>query len=209
VARYRGAACRLCRREGVKLHLKGERCLSAKCAMERKAYPPGMHGLSRRKKDTEYKLQLREKQKARRIYGLMEKQFRTTYDKASRKPGITGEVFIQMLEKRLDNVVFRLGFAPSRQAARQLVTHKHFFVNGKVVNLPSYSLKKGDKVEIAEKSRKLKAFETALENRASVKAVSWLSWVEGELKAEVIDEPMSEDINIPVEEHLIVEFYSK
>ncbi len=168
-----------------------------------------MHGLNRRRKESEYGIQLREKQKVRRIYGLMEKQFRNTYDKAARKTGITGEVFLQMLEKRLDNVVHRLGFAPSRNFARQLVSHKHFLINGKVVNLPSYQVKKGDVIEVNKKSKEKKVFAGTLDRRASLELASWLSWSEGELKGEVIDDPMVQEKKIPVEEHLIVEFYSK
>jgi len=209
MATYRGSVCRLCRRENTKLFLKGERCLSAKCAIERRAYPPGMHGLSRRRKVSEFGIQLREKQKTRRYYGLMERQFHNTFKKAAKKVGITGEIFLQMLETRLDNVVHHLGFASSRRQARQLVSHGHFTVNGKRVDLPSFQVKKGDVIEVHPASRKKKIFEKVIEKRAKLSPVSWLAWAEGALKGEVLDVPRSEDIKIPVEEHLIVEFYSK
>jgi small subunit ribosomal protein S4 len=210
LARYRGPSCRLCRREGAKLFLKGERCISSKCGLDRRAYFPGQHGpTARRKKETEYGIQLREKQKARRIFGLLEKQFRNTFEKAERKDGITGLVFLQLLENRLDNVVFRLGLAVSRQQSRQLVGHKHVTVNGKKVNLPSYQVKKGDVIELSQKSRKKKFMEGVLDRRASLSLVSWLSWGEGELKGQVTDDPKPEDFGHPVNEQLIVEFYSK
>jgi len=209
VARYRGSVCRLCRREGTKLFLKGERCITAKCAVDKRNYGPGQHGQRRRVKVTEYGIQLREKQKARRIYGLLEKQFRNTFERAERKKGITGELFLQMLEKRLDNVVFRLGFAANRRQSRQLVGHNHFLVNGKKVNLPSFQVKKGDVIEIAPHSKKSKLFVERLEKRAELVLPSWLTVMEGELKGEVVDDPKHEDIAIPVKEQLIVEFYSK
>lgn len=209
MARYRDASCRLCRRELTKLFLKGERCVSSKCALERRNYVPGMISNMRRPKVTEYGLQLREKQKARRIYGMLEKQFHITFVRAERKKGITGEVFLQLLERRLDNVVFRLGLAVSRQQARQVVLHKHIFVNGKKVNLPSYQVKKGDVIETSPKAKKTKMFTGALEKRAALLLPSWLAVTEGELKGEVIDDPKPEDIMIPVKEQLIVEYYSK
>lgn len=210
MARYRGSVCRLCRRESIKLFLKGERCFTSRCAIERRNYAPGMHGQGKRpRKPTEYRLQLREKQKARRIYGILEKQFRNTFEKAERKKGITGEVFLQLLEKRLDNVVFRLGFTANRRQSRQLVGHRHFLVNGKMLNLPSYQVRKGDVIEVAERSRKIPAFEERLEKRAELTLPSWLSISEGELKGQVTDDPKPADISIPVNEQLIVEFYSK
>lgn len=210
MAVYHGSVCRLCRREGTKLFLKGERCLSTRCAIERRSYPPGLHGQGRRpKKPTEYGLQLREKQKARRIYGLLEKQFRNTFHKAVRKKGITGEVFLQLLEKRLDNVIYRLGFAVNRRQSRQLVGHKHIMVNGKMLNFPSYVVCKGDVIEVAGKSRKLPNFVERMENRGKLALPSWLSVTEGELKGAVIDDPKTEDIALPVNEQLIVEYYSK
>jgi len=168
-----------------------------------------MHGLSRRRKVSEFGIQLREKQKTRRYYGLMERQFHNTFKKAAKKVGITGEIFLQMLETRLDNVVHHLGFAASRRQARQLVSHGHLAVNGKRVNLPSYQVKKGDVVEVHKASRKKKIFEKVMEKRAQLSPVSWLAWAEGELKGEVLDIPRPEDVKISVEEHLIVEFYSK
>lgn len=210
MARYRGSVCRLCRREATKLFLKGERCLTARCAIERRSYPPGVHGQGRRpKKPTEYGLQLREKQKARRIYGLLEKQFRNTFHQAVRKKGITGEVFLQLLEKRLDNVIYRLGFAINRSQSRQLVGHRHIMVNGKMLNFPSYVVRKGDVIEVAGKSRKLPSFVERLENRGDLALPSWLTVTEGELKGTVIDDPKREDVAIPVNEQLIVEYYSK
>lgn len=210
MARYRGSVCRLCRREATKLFLKGERCMTNRCAIERRAYAPGMHGQGRRpKKPTEYGLQLREKQKARRIYGILEKQFRNTFEKAERKKGITGEIFLQLLEKRLDNVVFRLGFAETRRQSRQLVGHRHFLVNGKRLNLPSYMVRKGDVIEVAETSRKIPVFVGRLEKRDALTLPSWLSISEGELKGQITDDPKPEDVAIPVNEQLIVEFYSK
>lgn len=210
MARYRGSVCRLCRREATKLFLKGERCMTNRCAIERRAYAPGMHGQGRRpKKPTEYGLQLREKQKARRIYGILEKQFRNTFEKAERKKGITGEIFLQLLEKRLDNVVFRLGFAETRRQSRQLVGHRHFLVNGKRLNLPSYMVRKGDVIEVVETSRKIPVFVERLEKRDALTLPSWLSISEGELKGQITDDPKPEDVTIPVNEQLIVEFYSK
>ena len=165
MAVYHDARCRLCRREGMKLFLKGARCLTDKCAFERRGYAPGEHGKSRRAKETNYGLQLREKQKARRIYGLLERQFRHTFTKAIESKGVTGEVLLQMLERRLDNVVFRLGLAPSRSAARQLVRHRHFAVNGKSVDIPSYQVRPGDEVQVREKSRELTVVKHSLDSR--------------------------------------------
>ena len=184
--------------------------MTNRCAIERRAYAPGMHGQGRRpKKPTEYGLQLREKQKARRIYGILEKQFRNTFEKAERKKGITGEIFLQLLEKRLDNVVFRLGFAETRRQSRQLVGHRHFLVNGKRLNLPSYMVRKGDVIEVVETSRKIPVFVERLEKRDALTLPSWLSISEGELKGQITDDPKPEDVTIPVNEQLIVEFYSK
>ncbi len=208
MSRYREGLCRLCRREGTKLFLKGDRCLSAKCAIERRAYPPGQHG-QRRTKLTEYAIQLREKQKARRVYGIVERQFRKTFHNAERKTGITGEVFLQLLERRLDSALYRLGFAVNRRQARQIAGHGHIFVNGKKVTIPSFVVKKGDVIEAGPKSKKLKHFTDVLERRAQLKLPSWLSIAEGELKGTVLDDPKPEDIGIPVRESMIVEFYSK
>ena len=207
MARDTGAKCRQCRREGLKLFLKGERCLTEKCAIERRSYPPGDHGRGRIKQ-SEYLLQLREMQKARRYYGLLEKQFRNTYAKASRGSGPTGENLLRMLETRLDNVVYRLGYARSRPMARQLVGHGHVMVNGKRVDIPSFSLKSGDTVIVREGSRQNP---TILHAQEEVKGRGIPEWIspEGELGAKVVSMPTREQINLPVQEQLIVELYSK
>lgn len=208
MSRYREGLCRLCRREGTKLFLKGDRCLTEKCAIERRAYAPGQHG-QRRTKLTEYAIQLREKQKARRVYGMVERQFRKTFHNAERRTGITGEIFLQLLERRLDSVLYRLGFAVNRRQGRQLVGHGHILVKGRKVTIPSFVVKKGDVIEVASRSRKLKHFTDVLERRAQLKLPSWLSIAEGELKGTVLDDPKAEDIAIPVRESMVVEFYSK
>ncbi len=208
MSRYREGLCRLCRREGTKLFLKGDRCLTEKCAIERRAYAPGQHG-QRRTKLTEYAIQLREKQKARRIYGVVERQFRKTFHNAERRKGITGELFLQFLERRLDSVLYRLGFAVNRRQGRQLAGHGHILVNGKKVTIPSFVVKKGDVIEVSVKSKKMKHFTDVLERRAQLKLPSWLSIAEGELKGTVLDDPKPEDVAIPVRESMIVEFYSK
>lgn len=208
MARYREGVCRLCRRENTKLFLKGDRCITEKCAIERRTYPPGQHG-QKRAKVTEFGIQLREKQKARRIYGILERQFRKTFHGAERRTGITGEIFLQLLERRLDNAIYRIGMAVNRRQARQLVGHGHFMVNGKPVNLPSYVVKKGDVIEVAPRSKKMKHFAGMLERRAQLRLPSWLTVTEGELKASVTDDPKPDDIQLPVREQLIVEFYSK
>ncbi|HHD11396.1 MAG TPA: 30S ribosomal protein S4 [Deltaproteobacteria bacterium] len=208
MARYTGPVCKLCRREGMKLFLKGERCLTDKCAFERRPYPPGQHGQSR-SKISEYGLQLREKQKVKRIYGLLETQFRNLFKKAERMRGVTGENLISLLERRLDNVVYRLGFASSRREARILVTHGHFRVNGRKVNIPSYLIKEGDTIEVAEK---LKASEKIKENLKSAERrgiPEWLSLDAENLKGVVTRLPQRMDVTMPIEEHLIVELYSK
>ena len=206
MARYTGASCRLCRREGQKLFLKGERCYSVKCAMEKRSYAPGQHGLSR-KKISEYGVQLREKQKAKRFYGLQETQFRNLFDKAVKKKGITGENLLVMLETRMDNVVFRLGFASSRKEARQLVTHGHFIVNGKKLDIPSAMLKAGDLVKVKEKSTNSPKFKEIKEMAISVPP--WISVDVEKLEGKIISMPSREDIDTPISEHLIVELYSK
>ncbi len=206
MARYTEASCRLCRREGQKLFLKGERCYSAKCALEKKNYAPGQHGQSR-KKMSEYGLQLREKQKAKRFYGLQETQFRNLFDKAARKTGITGENLLILLESRLDNVVFRLGFASSRKEARQLVVHGHFTVNGKKVDIPSYEVKAGDVVKVKEKSTNSPKFKEVKEMSISVPA--WVTVDVEKLEGKVVALPRREEIDTPIAEHLIVELYSK
>ena len=206
MARYTDPSCRLCRREGQKLFLKGERCYSTKCSMENRSFPPGQHGQGR-KKVSEYGLQLREKQKAKRFYGLQEAQFRNTFDKASRKTGITGENLLIMLETRLDNVVFRLGFASSRKEARQLVTHGHFQVNGKKVDIPSYAVSVGDVIKIKEKSTNSPKFKEIKEMSITVPA--WVSVDVEKLEGKIVAMPVRDDIDTPIAEHLIVELYSK
>lgn len=209
MARYTDAVCRLCRRENQKLHLKGDRCYTGKCALERRpAQPPGQHGKGR-KKLSEYGLQLREKQKARRYYCVLESQFEKYFEMAVAKKGVTGENLLRILESRLDNVVYRLGFAMSRPEARQLVSHGHFTVNGKKVNIPSYLLKAGDVVALREKSRSSDKFKTVIEANASRVPPKWLDLNADTMEAKVIELPNREDIDFPVEEHLIVELYSK
>lgn len=206
MARYTGAVCRQCRREGQKLFLKGERCYSGKCAIERRAYAPGQHGQSR-KKFSEYGLQLREKQKVRRYYGVLESQFAKYFEMAEKKKGVTGDNLLSIVESRLDNVVYRLGFAMSRPEARQLVRHGHFTVNGKKVDIPSYLLNVGDVIAVKEgsmSSEKIKSILEANEKRAIVK------WLERDgTSGKVIGVCEKEDIDLPIEEHLIVELYSK
>ena len=209
MARYTGAVCRQCRREGQKLFLKGDRCYTDKCAMERRAFAPGQHGNARNKKMSEYGLQLREKQKARRYYGVLESQFRKYYEMASSKKGVTGENLLSILESRLDNVIYRLGFAMSRPEARQLVRHGHFTVNGKKVDIPSYLVKPGEVIALKESSRSVEKFKAALEANASRKAPQWLDFDKNNLVAKVVAEPARADIDMPIEEHLIVELYSK
>ena len=206
MSRYTDASCRLCRREGQKLFLKGERCYSGKCAIEKRNFPPGQHGQGR-KKVSDYGLQLREKQKAKRFYGLQETQFRNLFDKAARKKGITGENLLILLETRLDNVVFRLGFASSRKEARQLVTHGHFTVNGKKVDIPSYAVKPGDVINIKEKSASSPKFKEIKDMAITVPA--WMTVDVDKLEGKVVAMPTREEIDTPVAEHLIVELYSK
>jgi small subunit ribosomal protein S4 len=209
MAVYHDARCRLCRREGMKLFLKGARCLTDKCAFERRGYAPGEHGKSRRVKETNYGLQLREKQKARRIYGLLERQFRHTFTKAIESKGVTGEVLLQMLERRLDNVVFRLGLAPSRSAARQLVRHRHFAVNGKSVDIPSYQVRPGDEVQVREKSRELTVVKHSLDSRKGQGVPDWLELHAERLSGRILHVPTRASIGVPINEQLIVELYSK
>lgn len=209
MARYTGPVCRLCRREGMKLFLKGERCYTGKCAIDRRAYAPGQHGQARAKKPTEYGLQLREKQKARRVYGVLEKQFRGYFDEAARRKGVTGENLLSLLERRLDNVVFHLGFASSRPEARQLVNHGHFTVNGKKVNIPSYSVRSGEVVAVKESSKSSPRIKQLLENLGSRSVPSWLSLDANAAAGTVVALPTREDIQLPIQEHLIVEKYSR
>ena len=210
MARYTGPVCRLCRREETKLFLKGDRCYTGKCALDRRAYAPGQHGQARGRKPTEYGIQLREKQKARRIYGVMEVQFRRYYDKARRKRGVTGETLLILLERRLDNVVYQLGFATSRAEARQLVSHGHFTVNGRKVDIPSYSVRIGERIEFKESSRRsprVKYLIGSLGGKAVVPA--WLSLDANTAVGTVIALPAREDIQVPIQERFIVEKYSR
>ncbi|MGA0121996.1 MAG: 30S ribosomal protein S4 [Gaiellales bacterium] len=206
MARVPAPKCRQCRREGVKLFLKGERCLTEKCAVERRSYPPGQHGRGRIKQ-SEYLLQLREKQKARRYYGVLEKQFRNYYEKASRRQGITGEELLRLLEMRLDNVVYRLGFAASRAQARQLVRHGHFYVNGRRVNIPSYQVRTDDIVSLRPGAAGESAVRSATDLTASV--ANWLQADHDNLTGKVLRQPDRDEIDTPVQEQLIVELYSK
>ncbi len=208
MARYIDSVCKLCRREGMKLFLKGERCLSDKCAFERRSYGPGQHG-QRQRKQTEYGLRLREKQKVKRLYGLLEKQFRNYYHRAARQKGITGENLLRLLERRLDNVVYRLGLAHSRKQARQLVRHNHLLVNGRKVNIPSYIVNQGDKVAVKEKSRRLEAFLTALERVDARVVPAWLEIDREQARGVVLNLPAREDIDQDIQEQLIIELYSK
>ena len=209
MAVYHDARCRLCRREGMKLMLKGARCLTDKCAFERRGYAPGEHGKSRRAKETNYGQQLREKQRARRIYGLLERQFRHTFAKASDAKGVTGEVLLQMLERRLDNVVFRLGFAPSRSAARQLVRHRHFTVNGRTVDIPSFMTKAGDEVQVRERSKEIAVFKNSLEARKGQGTPDWVELNAEKLSGRVLHIPSQTWLDFDAAAGLIVELYSK
>ncbi len=208
MARYRGPLCRLCRREGEKLFLKGTRCYTEKCGVERRKYPPGQHGQSRGKL-SDYGMQLREKQKVRRVYWIMEDQFRSYFEKASRLKGITGEVLLQLLEKRLDNVVYRMGFALNRRESRQLVRHGHFIVNGKKVDIPSYMLKDGDMVAVAEQSRELQAITESLSIAEHRGFPEWVEVDTNSLTGKFVRVPSRDEIQLPVQEQLIVELYSK
>ena len=208
MARYTGAVCRLCRREGVKLYLKGDRCYSDKCAMANKAYAPGQHGQSR-KKVSEYGIQLREKQKARRYYGVLESQFEKYYEMAAKAKGITGETLLSILESRLDNVIYRLGFGLSRPEARQLVRHGHFTVNGRRVNIPSYLVKEGDVIAVKETSRDKVKIKDVLESTDGKVIPKWLDLDRNTMQARVVTLAQRDDIDLPLEEHLIVEYYSK
>ena len=206
MARYTGPSCKLCRREGQKMFLKGERCYSSKCALERRAYAPGQHG-QERKKLSNYGLQLREKQKAKRFYGMQESQFRTCFEKASKKPGKAGENLLVALEARMDNVVFRMGFAASRKEARQLVRHGHFTVNGHKANIPSMELKAGDVVKVKEKSCASPKFKEIRE--MTISTPSWITVDADKLEGKILAMPQRQDIDTPIAEHLIVELYSK
>ncbi len=209
MARYRGPVCRLCRREGMKLFLKGERCYKEKCAIERRNVPPGQHGQGRRRKVRAYGLQLREKQKLRRIYGLLEAQFRRTFDDANRKKGVTGENLLNFLEVRLDNVVYSLGFATSRNQARQLVRHGHILVDGRRVDIPSFRVKPGMEISVQEKSHKVPTITDAVEFAQGRGIPPWLELDGAALTGKVLEVPTREDIRYPIQEQLIVELYSR
>lgn len=208
MARYRESVCRICRRENMKLFLKGDRCYSDKCAFDRRGYAPGQHG-QRRAKLSDYGVQLREKQKVKRNYGLSEKQFRLTFFKADRHKGVTGENLLMMLERRLDNVVYRLGFGTSRAQARQLVRHSHFLVNGKKVNIPSYQIRPNDVVELKEGSRNVQVINDALDAVVRRGLPQWLELDKAGFKGTVRAVPVRDDITMPIQEQLIVELYSK
>lgn len=208
MARYTGPVCRLCRREGMKLYLKGEKCLTPKCPFERRPYPPGMHA-QKRKKPTEYGLQLREKQKARRIYGILERQFRKHFEEAERRPGVTGENLLQILEMRLDNIVYRLGFAVSRNQARQLVRHGHFRVNGRRLDIPSALLRPGDEITVRPQSRDMQHFQERMAEVQGQRIPGWLQLDPATMTGRVLAVPSRQEIDTPLNEQLIVEYYSR
>ena len=208
MARYTESVCRLCRREGAKLYLKGTRCYSKKCAFERRPSPPGQHGV-RRRKVGDYGLQLREKQKVRRVYGVLERQFRIYFDRAEARPGVTGESLLRTLELRLDNVVYRMGFASSRAQARQLVGHGHFAINGVATNIPSYQLKPGDRIEVRETRKGREPFKLAKETLRSHQAPEWLSIDAAKLSGSVADLPRRDQMPLDLNEQLVVEYYSR
>lgn len=209
MARYRDANCKLCRRESMKLFLKGNRCVSEKCAFDRRGYAPGQHGQKGRRKGSEYGLQLREKQKVRRIYGVFEKQFRNYFKKAVKRKGVTGEILLQMLECRLDNLVYRFGFAPSRKAARQLVRHNHITINGKSVNIPSYEVKAGNVVGVQEKSRNLDIIHQSLKDAGRGVDLDWIQLDKVKVEGQLLETPTRTQIPVLVQEQMIVELYSK
>ncbi len=210
MAKYRGAVCRLCRREGVRLYLKGERCFSGKCAIEKRAYPPGEQAQRRmRRRISDYGIQLREKQKLRRMYGLLERQFRRYFAQAARRTGVTGEVLLQLLERRLDNVVYRLGFASSRAQARELVSHGHLMVNDRRVNIPSYQVRAGDTVSVAEPSRGCPPIVAAVAGAGGRRLPAWLQ-IEGDaMRGTVLSIPRRDEIDTQIQEELVVEYYSR
>ena len=211
MARYTGPVCKLCRREGQKLFLKGTKCFTDKCPVERRAYAPGQHGpaSARRRKASEYSHQLREKQKVKRIYGLSERPFRNLFEKASKMPGITGENLLVGLESRLDNIVYRMGFGSSRKEARQLVRHRHILVNGRMVDVPSFQVSPGDEVKVSGKSKDILPVQVALESRTRPSKVSWLAVDDGSRTGRMLERPGRADIPLAVQEQLIVELYSK
>lgn len=211
MGRTTGPVCKLCRREGQKLFLKGTKCYTEKCPVERRSYPPGQHGVSqaRRRKQSDYAMQLREKQKVKRIYGVGERYFRNMFYRASKQGGLTGENLLSGLESRLDNIVFRMGFAESRAQSRQLVRHRHVEVNGRPVNIPSYQVKPGDEIRIKEKSQGLVPVQAALESKTRPDTVSWLAVDEASKTGRMLERPTRDEIPLPVQEQLIVELYSK
>ena len=209
MARYRESVCRLCRREGIKLFLKGQRCLTDKCEIEKRNFAPGQHGKSRRPKTVGYGLQLREKQKLRRFYGILEDQFRSYFEKAARMKGVTGENLLLMLERRLDNAVYRLGLASSRSAARQLVRHGHIQISGRKVNIPSFAVAPGQEIAVKEPSRNMASLQRALDLSGGRNVPPWLQLDRASLKAKVVSLPKREDVNFPIQEQMIVELYSK
>ena len=209
MARYRDAVCRLCRREGVKLFLKGQRCLTDKCEIEKRNFAPGQHGKARRPKLLGYGLQLREKQKLRRLYGILENQFRNYFEKAARAKGVAGENLLLMLELRLDNAVYRLGFATSRAAARQLVRHGHIEVSGRKVNIPSFQVAPGQEIAVREKSRNVPAIQHALDFAGGRSVPPWLELNREAIRGKVLSLPKREDVNFPIQEQMVVELYSK
>ncbi|MEX2115584.1 MAG: 30S ribosomal protein S4 [Bacteroidota bacterium] len=209
MARYIDASCKLCRRERQKLFLKGTKCYTEKCPVEKRNYPPGQHGQNRRSKISEYGVQLREKQKVRRTYGLMEKQFRNYFERALKQTGRTGEQLVKTLERRLDNVVYRLGLAPSRKAARQLVLHRHFTVNNEIVDIPSYLLKPGDLVQVREASRKLDVIHSSMKRMKDASMFAWLALDKASMTGTFLTIPERADVPLNANEQLIVELYSK
>ncbi len=210
MARYRGPVCRLCRREGEKLFLKGKRCFTEKCAIERRAYPPGEHGGGRRRRrQSEYAVQLREKQKVKRIYGVAERQFRNLFARASRLPGVTGENLLVALESRLDNMVYRMGFAPSRKAARQLIRHRHLRVDGKTVDVPSFSVLPGQEISVTPAAAELPVVKEAVDDKKNRDQLSWLGVDYEKMTGRMLEWPSRADIPLAVQEQLIVELYSK
>jgi small subunit ribosomal protein S4 len=209
MARYTSPSCRLCRRERQKLFLKGTKCFTEKCPVERRAFPPGQHGQTRRAKISEYGVQLREKQKIRRTYGLMETQFHNYFEKALKQTGRTGETLVKLLERRLDNVIYRLGLAPSRKTARQLITHGHFLVNNRPVDIPSYLLKPGDTIQVREKSKKLEILHSSMKRMKDTGMLPWLSLDKAAMVGTFLDVPARADIPLNADEQLVVELYSK
>lgn len=209
MARNAGPVCKFCRREGEKLFLKGTRCFSARCSFDKRSYVPGQHGVNQRTKLSEYGIQLREKQKVKRIYGVLESQFRNYYDRATRRKGVSGENLLKLLESRFDNVIYRLGFAPSRNSARQLILHRHFKVNGGVVNIPSYLMRPNDVIEVREKSRKLGAIHESMKRIKDDTMLPWLNLDKAKMQGVYTDVPSRQDIPVNVQENLIIELYSK